>query len=201
MLVVFAFHRRLGRTPNVAEMTGGPPNTMALAIWTRRHGQERADTRERITHSAPALMGSMAGKRTKPLCHRLLTPGPSGAGPDHLASAKASMSAGGTTRVVPAAPRPRPPALRGRHRRGAGGGRPAGDPALPRPAREVYRQEWDRAHGAPGRSGRARVPRRAGLDSPGGGPRTWSAPRPAPEAPRSPCRSTARRGGFPSTQP
>src|SRR5881397_2689434 len=74
MLVVFAFHRRLGRTPNVAEMTGGPPNTMALAIWTRRDGQEGADTRERITHSAPALMGSMAGKRTKPLCHRLLTP-------------------------------------------------------------------------------------------------------------------------------
>jgi len=50
---------------------------MALATWTRRHGQEGADTRERITHSAPALMGSMAGKRMKPLYHRLLTPGPS----------------------------------------------------------------------------------------------------------------------------
>src|SRR5207237_6608618 len=40
-----------------AEMTGDAPNAMALATWTRRHGQEGADTRELITHSAPALMG------------------------------------------------------------------------------------------------------------------------------------------------
>jgi len=57
-----------------AEMTGDAPNAMALATWTRRHGQEGADTRELITHSAPALMGSMAGKRTKPLCHRAPDP-------------------------------------------------------------------------------------------------------------------------------
>src|SRR3989449_10380379 len=39
-----------------AEMTTGAPNTMALATWTRRHGQEGADTREHIIYSAPALM-------------------------------------------------------------------------------------------------------------------------------------------------
>jgi len=32
-----------------AEMTGDAPNMMALATWTRRHRQEGADTRKRIT--------------------------------------------------------------------------------------------------------------------------------------------------------
>src|SRR2546426_771425 len=44
-----------------AEMTTGAPNTMALATWTRRHEQEGADTREHITHPAPALIGFLAG--------------------------------------------------------------------------------------------------------------------------------------------
>src|SRR6266705_233065 len=47
-----------------AEMTTGAPNSMALATWTRRHGQEGADTRKHITHPAPALIGFLAGKLT-----------------------------------------------------------------------------------------------------------------------------------------
>jgi len=82
--------------------------------------------------------------------------------------------AGGRLVRVPG--RPRPPALHGRHRRGAGRGRPAGNPARPRPTGEpVHRARGvppgvDRPDGAPGRAGRARVPRRARLDSTGGGP-------------------------------
>src|SRR5207237_10054835 len=55
LLMTFAFHRRPGRTPKVdpAEMPKALRNTMALATWTRHHGQEGADTRERITHSVP----------------------------------------------------------------------------------------------------------------------------------------------------
>src|SRR5437870_13666228 len=61
LLMVFSFSPFIGVLDGRpmwmrAEITGGAPNTMALATWTRRHGQEGADTRELITHSAPALM-------------------------------------------------------------------------------------------------------------------------------------------------
>ena len=90
--------------------------------------------------------------------------------------------------------------------------RPAGDTARRRPAGEpVHRARGvppgvNRSDGAPGRAGRARVPPRAGLDSPGGGATDGgrptvrlppqpsapsrrsspSAPRPAPRLPEAP---------------
>ena len=71
-----------------------------------------------------------------------------------------------------------------------------GSPAAGCPfiAREVYRQEWTGLGGAPGRSGRARVPRSAGLDSPGGaqGPGRGGGPR---------CASTSTLGSAPTGLP
>src|SRR5713101_5427419 len=66
--------------------------------------------------------------------------------------------------------------------------------ASPFTAREVYRQEWTGADGAPGRAGRARVPPRAGLDSPGGaqGPGRGAAHGALPPQPSAPRRRASR---------
>src|SRR6266478_4366881 len=95
---------------------------------------------------------------------------------------------GGLVRVSAGA---RAAPLRERDRPGAGGGRAAGGPTHARAAAQPVHgpgrvpERVDRPDGAPGRPGRARLPRRAGVAAVGGGPdpRRWAPRRAVPDQP------------------